>query len=195
MKFALRVAFTLTITLTLTLQGTAVFAWASGNDSNELEYQIKATYLYKFASYVEWPPHIFMKINDPVTIGVLAADEIGEALSKIKELRSAKGRRAVAVKILTPGDALAESLRGVQILFIGRRVSAKIKKILGSIHAPAVLIVTESPGALSAGSMINFVTVDERIRFDVSMDNAERGDLKISARLLAVAQKIETGRP
>lgn len=180
--------------LLLILQGLTLFAEVAANEPGDLEVQIKATYLYKFASYVEWPAQSFAQSDAPVTIGVLGADEIGEALSNLKELRLSNGR-AVAVKILTAGESLGESLRGVQILFIGRRESVRVRKLSESIQSQAVLIVTETAGAVAVGSIINFVPVDERIRFEVSVLNAERRGLKISARLLAVAQKIETGRP
>ncbi|MES2049617.1 MAG: YfiR family protein [Pseudomonadota bacterium] len=200
MKFALHLTLTLilklilTLILTCTLQGSAGFAWAASNDASDIEYQVKATYLYNFVHYVEWPPHTFAQMDSPVIIGVLGADEIGGALGNMTAARALSGR-ALEVRLLTPGDALAESLRGVQILFIGRRENGRLKKLLESIQLPALLIVTETSGALGMGSMINFVPVDEHIRFEVSVLQAERSGLKISARLLAVAQKIETRRP
>lgn len=181
------------VALAFTLHGIAMFALAAGNDKN-IEYQTKANYLYKFCSYVEWPPQTFAQSNVPITIGVLGADELAQALSDVRDPRSASGR-GVVVKLLQPDDALGESLRGVQILFIGRRESTKIKKLLEHSQAPSVLIVTESVGALDVGSMINFIAVDEHVRFEVSVLHAERSGLKISARLLAVAQKVETRRP
>jgi len=41
--------------------------------------------------------------------------------------------------------------------------------------------------------MINFVAVEDKVRFDVALPPAERGQLKISARLLAVARKVISG--
>ena len=51
------------------------------------------------------------------------------------------------------------------------------------------------PGAIDVGSVINFVLVDNRVRFEISVGNAERHGLKVSSRLLAVAQRVEMGRP
>ena len=48
-------------------------------------------------------------------------------------------------------------------------------------------------GALNQGSMINFVIVDRRVRFEVALDSVERSGLKLSSRLLAVAQQVRTG--
>lgn len=165
-------------------------ARAAGGGVNDIEYQIKAAYLYKFATYVEWPPAAFADANAPVTIGIVGAGDVAAELNSIKAGLTVNGR-IVQVRLLKPGDPLV----GVQVLFIGRQESGRLKHLLDSIQAQPVLTVTESVGAISAGSVINFVPVDDRIRFEVSMVSAERSGLKISARLLSVAQRVETHKP
>ena len=182
--------FSLLIISAIALQGLTILAWAGTNEVSELEHQVKATYLYKFANYVEWPANTFPNADAPVIVGVLNADEIATTLSNLKQVRAA-GNRVVEVKILKPG----ESLNDIQILFIGRQEGVKLKKMLDGIQSQPVLIVTELAGALGMGSTINFVHIDDRIRFEVSVLQTERSGLKISARLLSVAQKIEIGRP
>lgn len=176
--------------LAVAFQGVAVFTWAAGNDANEMENQIKATYLYKFANYIEWPAQTFAQADTPVTIGILGAGEIAGMLNNLREPRIANAR-AIEIKILKPGDPFDN----MQIIFIGWQDGNKIKKLLEGLQLRAVLIVTGSAGALNFGSMINFIPVDDHIRFEVSVLEAERNGLKISARLLSVAQKIEVGRP
>lgn len=156
----------------------------------ESEYRIKAAYLYKFAAYVEWPSSAFARADTPVTIGIVGADDMATELNKLKG-GPWINNRAMEVKLLKPG----EPLTGIQILFVGRLESAALNRILDRVQAQPVLSVTELAGALGAGSIINFVPVDDRIRFEVSVAQAERSGLKISARLLGVAQKIETRRP
>ena len=43
---------------------------------------------------------------------------------------------------------------------------------------------------LSQGSMINFVVVDDKVRFDIAPQAAESSRLRISARLLGVARSL-----
>ena len=52
------------------------------------------------------------------------------------------------------------------------------------------LVVTESEGALEQGSAINFVVLEDRVGFEVSLEAAERTGHRISARLLAVARRV-----
>lgn len=175
--------------LLLALNCCMAWTWAAGGNASEIEYRIKAAYLYKFAAYVEWPPSTFPHPNAPFVIGILGADDAANALNASSP--PPVNNRALEIRLLKPGDDLS----GVQILFVGRQENSRLKRLLESIQAEPVLVVTESYGALAMGSIINFVPIDEHIRFEVSLPQAERNGLKISARLLSVAQKIESRRP
>ena len=61
---------------------------------------------------------------------------------------------------------------------------------LSALHGQPVLTVTESPWAVPPESMINFVLVDDKVRFDIAPRVAESNKLKISARLLGVARSL-----
>jgi hypothetical protein len=57
-----------------------------------------------------------------------------------------------------------------------------------------VLTVTESDPTSTPSSVINFIVIDDKVRFDITLEPADQGNLKISSRLLAVARKV-IGRP
>lgn len=175
--------------LWLAVQTTMVSVGANA-DVGPNESQIKAAYLYKFAAYVEWPPAVFVQADAPLTVGIIGADEIAEELRLLIKDRSVNGR-VIHVKSLKIDDSVDE----IQILFIGQRESGHLKNLLKSVQTRPILTVTEATNALDAGSIINFLSVDERIRFEVSVMQAERNGLKVSARLLAVAQKIDARSP
>jgi len=46
-------------------------------------------------------------------------------------------------------------------------------------------------GFAQSGGVINFVTVEKKIRFEINLDAAERADLKISSKLLRLAQIVK----
>jgi hypothetical protein len=166
-------------------------ARAAGEVSaNGVEAQVKAAYIYRFAEHIEWPPAAFASNVAPLAIGVVDADPVAAELNQLRLTRQINGR-AVTVRTLRPGDAAS----GVQVLYIGALDGARLKRALEAAQAAGVLAITDGEGTLAAGSAISFVQVDNRIRFDVSVAHAERSGLKISARLLAVAHKIEGDRP
>lgn len=164
-------------------------SWAT--DKNHiLEEHIKAAFLYKFAAYVEWPSPSPAQVNLPFTIGVVGADKIASELIRLSHDHKVN-ERPVHIKPLKVGDPL----EGLDILFIGRRERTRLPMLLNEAKAQPILTVTESRGALEVGSIINFIPVQDYIRFEVSVASAEQCGLKISARLLDVAQNIEIRRP
>jgi hypothetical protein len=179
------VALSVRLLLLLAL-GCALPALAQ-SDSRPAELQIKAAFLYKFGDFVQWPPAAFARPEAPFAIGVLGADELAAALEQVVAGRTVQGR-PVAVRRVKRGDPLA----GLHMLFIGQAESARLAETLDAARGHAVLTVTESENALASGSVINFVAEEQRVRFDVALPSAERGQLKISSRLLAVARRVFT---
>lgn len=154
-----------------------------------LERAVKAAFVYKFLAYVEWPAQSFESADTPLVIGVHGADDIAAELTTIVADR-AVGERPVQVKRLQSGDPLA----GLHVLFVGRTDAARLAALARALQARPTLVVTEAAGALNAGSMINLVVApDGRVRFEIALDAVERAGLKLSSRLLALAQSVRPG--
>lgn len=151
-----------------------------------LEHDVKAAFLYRFLSFIDWPAQAFARADTPIVIGVLGADDVHASLQQAVQGRLAQGR-AVQVRRLKEGERPS----GMHVLFVGRAAMAQLPKVLGP---PGLLIVTEVDGALEQGSMINFVRSEGRVRFEVAPEAAERRGLRISSRMLAVALHVKPGR-
>src|SRR5258706_15391389 len=111
----------------------------------------------------------------------MGAERLAAELSQVVTGRTVGGR-ALAVKRVRPGESLA----GVHILFVGKGENSQLGQLAQGAKPRPILTVTESEGALGQGSMINFVLVDRRVRFEIALDSAEKSGLKLSSRLLAV---------
>jgi len=153
----------------------------------QAEYRVKAAFLYKFGSYIEWPEQAFARADSPLVIGVLGADALADELAQIAGGHTVNGR-PVTVRKLRRQDALA----GVNILFVGRAESSRLADILAGVRGQPLLVVTEFEDARPHGAAINFVVVDDKVRFDVDLESADQSGIKISSRLLTVARKVLT---
>jgi hypothetical protein len=149
---------------------------------------VKAAYLYQFGSFVDWPVATFKGPQDPLVIAVLGDEAVAGDLEQLAAGRSVEGR-PLRIRTLKDGEAPGP----VHVLFIGTMRPAKLRDLLAATPGP-VLVVTQQEGALQAGSVINFVADGARVRFNASLASAEVRGLRLSARLLAVAQSVE-GRP
>jgi len=150
-----------------------------------LEASVKAAYIYKFLPYVEWPAASFANADSPQVIGVMSADAVHGELEQLVAGRRVNGR-ALVVRKVTPGD----SLEGVHVLYLGR--SARASSVMPMVVGKPVLVITDAPTGLAEGGALNFILVDGRVRFEAAPAAAERSGLRLSSRLLAVAERVVT---
>lgn len=152
------------------------------------EHSIKAAYLYNFAAYIEWPEQSFDEAGRPLTIGILGGDRIAGELEAITRDRRVGGH-PVRIRRLRPEDPVA----GLHMLFVADEQIDELPKLTAEARAQSVVVVTESRDALRQGSVINFLIIDERVRFEVSLEAADASRLAVSSRLLAVAERVLPG--
>jgi hypothetical protein len=153
--------------------------------ADALEYRIKAAFVCKFASYVEWPAQVFARPDSPIVIGVIAPDPVVDELARTAAGLSADGRPLV-VRNLRRGEGLTSA----HLVYIASSEESRLAETLAALKGRPTLVVTESSHALGLGSMINFVVVDDKVRFDIAPQAAEANRLRISARLLGVARTL-----
>lgn len=160
-------------------------AWAQ-DAAAQRESAVKAAYLYRFAGFVEWPaPPQPRPPDDPLVIGVLGDDAVAADLELVVAGRTVNGRPVVARR-LREGDPVA----GVHVLLLGVLREPRLREVIAAVPGP-VLVVTQQEGGLRAGGVLNFSTEAGRVRFSASLASAAARNLRLSARLLAVAQSVE----
>jgi hypothetical protein len=167
---------------TLLLCGAALAAPPS------VEQEVKAAYLYKFAGFIEWPEGSFARPDSALVIGVAGNDALAEQLTRLVAGHKADGH-ALEVRKVAPG----QSLDGLHILFVGTTERAATAELLGAARGKSVLTVSDSELAHTLGTMVNFVVVEDRLRFEVALRNVAASRLRISARMLAAARKVQQG--
>lgn len=167
----------------------ALVPWVAAADpSSAPQQRIKAAFLSKFGGYVEWPSGSFAGPGSPLVIGVADADAIADELEEATADASL-GERAIRVRRLRPGEAAGDCC---QIVFVGAGATPeRAQQVLASVEGRAVLTVTDAPVA-PAGSAINFVPVNDHIRFDISREAVESHRLKLRSQLLRVARQVSS---
>jgi hypothetical protein len=155
--------------------------------SAALERRVKAAFLYKFLGYAEFPAGAFADAASPVVIGVAGADDLAAELARIVGGRTVNSR-PIVVRVLREHELGTP----VHLLFLGGFDGNRVGRMVRA-SSNALLVVTECEGGLQLGSAINFRIVDERVRFDVALDAVERNGIKLSSRLLTVANRVQKG--
>jgi YfiR/HmsC-like len=148
------------------------------------EDSVKAAYLYRFTQYIEWPDAAPSGI--PFTIAVLDAPNVAAELRRILPNHRIKNSAAQVREI-----ARLQDLGSAQMLYIGSAQIDRVRSVVAALANRPVLVVTDAERGLAAGSILNFVMLEHRVRFEVSLAAADRSRLRISAELLGVATRVE----
>jgi hypothetical protein len=148
------------------------------------EYEVKAAFLYKFASFVEWPA----AGNSTVCIGVVGDDPFGALLDQVVKGKSIYGREFL-VRRFRSGEKPA----GCDIVFISPSERKHLRLILDGLRGANVLTVGETPEFCQSGGVINFEILNDRVQFEINLEAAARARLKVSSKLLSVAKITRDG--
>jgi len=145
------------------------------------EYQIKAALLYYFTKFVEWPQESLPETGKTLTIGVLGNSPILTSLEAI-EGKKTKGRMVVVKHFKRPAE-----VEFCHLLFISSSEEAHLVQILNKVKDWNTLTVSESEVFLRRGGMINFILVDQKVRFEINESAVGRTGLMIAPNLLKLA--------
>ncbi len=148
------------------------------------EYMVKAAFLYNFAKFTEWPSGTYADASAPLTICVLGKDAFGKALDSLAGKRI--NGRPVAISRL----AGVEEARHCQVVFISESEEERVPAIIGYLADRPVLTVCNAPSCARFKGIIHLRVVSERIRFAIDIDSAKSAGLKLSSKLLALAEKF-----
>ncbi len=156
---------------------------AAGKTEIYSEASVKAAFVFRFAGYVTWPPESLPP--DRFVIAVLGADDVAQNLQSLLAGRALLDRPAQVRRIASireAGDA--------QILYVGAAHQGSLRTLLSPLARRNLLIITDEEAGLAAGGTINLRIVEQRVRFEISVEAARRADLSISSDLLALAVRV-----
>lgn len=149
------------------------------------ESAVKAAFLYKFGTFVEWPAGSFRSPQSPFVIGVFGDDAVASELEQITQGRAMEGRPVAVQRVRA-----AEDIGNLHVLFAGGPRESRAREVLESVRGP-VLTVADAPFGGRAAPVLYFRDEQGRVRFGASLPAAQARGLRLSAKLLAVAQPVE----
>jgi hypothetical protein len=152
------------------------------------EYQVKAAFIYNFAKFIEWPPGVFPDSQAPLVLCIVGVDPFGLALDTLQE-KTVKDRKLVIHKSTQVGD-----LASCHMAFICASEKERLAQLLNVLQQAHVLTISDGESFLQAGSIIDLITVNNKIGFEINMDAAQRAGLTISSQLLKLATTVRGKR-
>jgi hypothetical protein len=181
---------------------------AMASDTDKVrERKIKAAFLYNFINFVEWPKEKMSDNDKPVIIGVIGMAESTKTFNAItkKEIKGKKivvkqfedfcgiAKKIKESKSKDKWDMAMESLKKCNIVFISdcKSISKDDSAIIiDTLKGASVLTVGEKTGFLESGGIVNFLTREKKICFEVNLNSAKQNKVKIRSKLLKLAKRV-----
>jgi len=147
-----------------------------------LEYAVKATYLYKFVPFIEWPASSFPSPDSPINICIFGKDPFGQVLDQAAAGQRIDGRTIVVKRV----PDIAGST-GCHIVYMATTTDPTVLRSFESLRGQPVLTVSDSIASPADRGIINFLIEDNRVRFEIDEHAAEQSHLTVSSKLLSLA--------
>ncbi len=140
----------------------------------------KAAFIYNFLKFTEWPAEAFASPDAPIVICVnRLSPELESNIGKL-DGRVAQGH-AIKVVATSSWARVGEC----HMLVFGEDPPDRIARVPDS-----VLTVGQSSAFLEQGGMIGLSVENERLIFDINLENLHRSQLRISSQLMRLARNL-----
>jgi hypothetical protein len=145
---------------------------------------LQANYLYNIAKLVEWKDPAMRSGN--FIIGVIGSSNLYQELIKQYSTRTI-GKQPIEVRKL-PRSVDVERCH---LLFVGRSEISILPELYKRIQKSPTILVTEYTGAMEDGAVVNFVKVDNLLKYELSLANAQKQGVVVGLTLRNLAHRVE----
>ena len=152
------------------------------DQSEEASAHLKAVYINNFIKYIEWPEE---DKKGNFVVGVLGSNAVlNSELQKTAENNNKKPEnRKIEIMYLSG----AVEATKCHIVYILPDNSPQLNDVISKLKNKSTLIVTEKPGMTELGAGINFVIVENKLKFELNKQNIENHKLKVASALVNFA--------
>jgi hypothetical protein len=135
----------------------------------------QSLYIYNFSRMIEWPASY--RTGDFI-IGILGSSDVATELEAYTKGKKVGNQNIVIMKYKLPAE-----IQQCHILFIPFIKTKLMPEVISVVGNKSTLIIAEKSGALNEGAAINFIILDDKMKFEVKTENATKLGLKLSAKL------------
>jgi hypothetical protein len=150
----------------------------------EGELRLKAAFIFRFPQFVTWPASA-VDGRSTFDLCILASGQMASFVEELVRGESVEGRPIRVIPVRT-----ADVPASCHALAIAGRTAAAVLK---QTATKPVLTIGDSPSFLDDGGIIALRIVEQRVRFEVDLGNAQRAGLQLSSQLLRLALSVRGG--
>jgi hypothetical protein len=143
--------------------------------------QAQSIFIYNFTRLVEWPGEYK---SGEFTIGVLGSADV---FNELKSYTSTKmvGTQPIKVIKFNSGAEVSKC----HILFVAYGKTKELTDVISKLAGSSTLLITENRAAIEKGAAVNFVVIDDKLRFELKTSNATNVGLKVHSTFENMASR------
>jgi len=149
------------------------------------EHEVKASFVYTVAKFVDWPPEAFVDPAAPFVFVVLGDDQFEDSL-----VHTVAGKTVSGHPVEVVGVKDAKDLVACHVLYLGRSEAPHVDDVLKRLHGASVLTVSDFDHFAQSGGVMRLALDENMVRFEINVDAAERAHLQISSKILKLGRLV-----
>lgn len=158
----------------------------ANSDKTEAELQVRAQFIYNFANFVEWPKDAFATPTAAIKVCLFGEVDFAPYLFAFAD--TLIGSRPLKIQ---RANEIAEIRAGCHILYVGQDERVKLPTFWQQIQYIYVLSIGDRQGFADKGGIINILRAQDKMQFEVNIENALANGLFLDSDLLALARVIK----
>ena len=172
------------IILMITLAILGVASIPESYSQNVTDDEIKAALVFKFPVYVRWPEEVMKSDTDYFDCCILGDDRLADMISQFD------GEKLLEKTIRIKRVSATGFNENCHMLFISSTEQDNLEDILKPIETKPILTVGDMKEFARKGGIINLVRKKESVHFEININAVDKSGLKISSKLLRLADII-----
>jgi hypothetical protein len=150
-----------------------------------LEYAVKATYLYKFGPFVDWPANAFSSATSPVGLCIVGDDPFGAVADRAVAGQAIDGRSIVLRRLRSLDPNIP-----CHIMYVSGSAQQTVGSVLETVKGRPTLTITDGARDPATKGIIHFVIHDNKVRFEIDDQAAAESRILISSKVLSLAVSV-----
>jgi hypothetical protein len=143
--------------------------------------QAQSMFIYNFSRLIQWPSG---SAAGDFVIGVVGDNEIYNSLVSFVSNKKVGTQSIVVRKFEEP-----QTVSRCHIIFVGDSKISRLSDIIARLQGSNSLIITEKRGMIHSGAAIDFFVEQDKLKFVLNTENAEKYKLIVSKSLQDMAYK------
>ncbi len=148
------------------------------------EDQVKASYVYNFIKFAEWPEGPPGRGNT-LTVCVMGSESLGDLLGRLEGTKI--GTRVLRV---AKDRQYGDDLRVCQVVVVGESLQRRAAAIITDLADTPALTISGIEGFAEKGGCVGLLYRENRVLFEVNLEALRKKQLQLPAQVLNLAANV-----